>query len=303
MPKLVLILLATAGALGLRVSVLEPGRALRVAGIEGRIEALQSPGPAVLSAASFDHHFAAADLAWLRIVQELGVENLLPSQWDLVEGWTQLATDLDWRYYTVYHSAAVNLAVHARRTESADRILHKGLRHLPDRWELLMLLAYNAYWMRGDALLGSEFLTRAAELPGAPRFAASLAGRMRYQGGDEVGAIEMLEMFLTELDGDARKDAEERLLMLKSQSILRDYDAACERFLGEEGRRPTARELFERGLMENPPVDLLGFDVELDEKCVARTEVIAVREFEARERVGSIGRGTADKELLIEPVQ
>lgn len=75
--------------------------------------------------------------------------------------------------------------------------------------------------------------------------------------------------------------------MLRSEPLLTAYDQACRTFRTMRGVRPTALQLHGEGWVEAPPRDLLGYDIELDEDCVARTEVIIIREAEAaRERVG-----------------
>ena len=276
----------------LRVSVLDDAYRLsqEQAELSAREDALRSPGLTVLQFASFEHPLAMADLTWLQIVQQLGHMRISAESWGRIRRWSDIATDLDPLYFVVYHAVAVNLSAHGRLVDLADEVLLRAWDRLPDRFEFPMLLAYNAYWVRGDALLGADYLAAASKLPRAPRFLAALSGRMRYHGGDEEGAIEMLEMFLTELDGDARAEAEERLLILRSQALMRTYDEACRQYRDLHGVRPTPALLFESGLVEAPPRDLLGNEIELDASCVARTELIQVREFEAQERVGQVGR-------------
>lgn len=269
----------------LRTQHLDQAFDLERAQVSAEGDFIQSPGREVLRLAAFEHALAWADFIWLAMVQETGKEK---PDWNRVVRWTGVGTDLDPKYFTIYHAAAIHLSVFGKRVEDADALLLKGWNELPLRWQLPMLLGYNAYFVRGDALSGSDYMRAAADTPGSPVFLAALAGRMRYHGGDAAGAIEMLESMLPALDGDARRDAEERILLLRSEPILAAYDRACRAYLKAVGEVPTAAQLFREGYVEVPPRDLLGYEVYMDSGCIARTEVIRIRESEAiRERLGT----------------
>lgn len=255
-------------------------------------DAINSPGSAMLRVLAAQHPLALADLAWLEIVQEIGqADRASAGRWDRVENFAAIAVDLDPRYFVVYHSVGLNLSVHAHRLEASDKILLRGIEALPERWEFTMALGYNAYFVRGDAELGSEYVRQAAETPGSPKYLAPLAGRMKFHGGDEEGAIGLLEGMLPHLDESTREDVESRILILKSERRLLAYDAACKSFLAEHGRVPRdGVEVFELGLVKSDPRDLMGAPITFDASCIARTTSSTLREFEARARVGSLGR-------------
>lgn len=280
----------------LLVTVLSVALALRVVGLDpafqrsralaaNEADFIRSPGAPLLQLVAFEHRLGWADLVWLSMVQETGKES--PS-WNRVVRWTEVGTDLDPLHYTIYHSAAIQLTLYGRRIAEADALLQKGWAVLPARWELPMLLGYIAYFIRGDAFAGSEFMHAAAEVQDSPPFLAALSGRMRYHAGDAEGAIAMLEDMLPALEGPARRDAEERISMLRSEPILSEYDRACEVERSATGQIPAPSALYSSGRVSSPPVDLLGGDIELDSNCIARTEMIRVREFEAvRNTMGS----------------
>jgi hypothetical protein len=291
-----------AAAITLRFSVIDPRFAARQE-VPLAADVLKSPGVDVLRLATAEHALLAADLTWLAIVQELGrAETVSEATWDRVERWSDIATDLDPRYFTVYHSVAVNLTVYTERVAASDRVLHKGWRVLPNRWELPLLLGYNAYFIHGDAEVASDYIARASQLPQAPFFLAPLAGRMRFHSGDEFGAIELLEYMLPHLEGRPREEAQTRLMLLKSEQRMRRFDAACKTYREQRGALPeSGQAVVDAGLIEEPPSDELGAPITFDEDCVARTEHLRVREFEAKKRVGS--RNLADEEqVIITPV-
>lgn len=289
-----LFVVALASSAGLRAAIVDPAFEVRRVRTVDQ-DFLKSPGPDLLDLVTFEHNLGAADIMWMAIVQELGRSRELPDAvWDRVERWSDIATDLDPKYFTVYHSVALNLSVWGRRAEASDRVSLRGAAALPSRWELRLVLGFNAYFMRGDAALGSDYIAEASRIPGAPPYLASLAGRMRYQSGDEFGAIRLLESMVESLDGRAREEAETRLAILRSEPVLQAYDAACKQYRAAHGQVPTVAQLREGGLVQGPDSDALGNPITLDADCVARTMLIATREFEAVKRVGSFAR-TATK--------
>jgi len=273
-------------SLGLRLFFVDPAAELRFRLQQVSPQALKSPGPVVLGLTSFEHRVALADLVWLDIVQVFGMKD--QTLWRHVDRQAEIATDLDPRYFTVYHSVGVVLAVWGKMVDAADRILRKGEAALPDRWELPLLLGYNAYFIRGDAVAAAEHTRRAAALPGVPRFVGALAGRMRSHGGGAAEGIALLDELIPELTGPAKQDAVERRALLLSDRILLQYDSACAAFRLATGDRrpPDPKQLYYMRLTNDPPQDLLGADVALDGDCIARTSLMTVREFEAKRRVG-----------------
>ncbi len=253
---------------------------------------IQSPGRAQMRALSMQHPLALADLFWLSCVQELGrfVEKHEPRVIRL-KTWAQLATDLDPRYHQAYYVVAINLTVYNKDAEGSDRLLEKGRKNLPHKWQYPFMLGYNAYFLEGDLRKASRLWTEAAYMPGAPRFVPSLAARSRFQAGDEKQAEALLLTMIDHLSGRHKEDAIIRLKILRSEPILRAYDEACRTYFEQNGTLPaSADELRLVGLVSHPARDLFGEPITLDENCRARTEIIFVREDEAKQRAGSKGK-------------
>jgi hypothetical protein len=248
-----------------------------------REEVLSSPGPETLRVASLEHPLLAADLLWLQIVQDIGrpIEGG-EANYDRLQRWADVAVDLDPRYFTIYHAAAIQLMVFAKRPDAAEALLMKGRRVFPEAWELPFLLGYNAYFLHGDPESAAEWWEETTRLPNIPHFVPSLAARARFQAGDELQAIAMLESMVEFLEGPHREDAVIRLKLLRSEPRLRLYDQACLVFQERNGRRPKdGAEIYAAGLVNEPPEDLLGDPITIDEKCRAHTAQIFVREDEA----------------------
>ena len=245
----------------------------------------------MLDALSLEHGFAAADLVWLSIIQQVGLgEDIRVNE---LEQDAYLSTDFDPKHYIVYHSSAILLTSNAAAFDASDRVALRGRTEIPDRFEFPFLLGYNAYFGHGRPEEAATYWLEAAQLPYAPQYLASLAFRARFHTGDERGTENMLVDILPFLPERQKKDAEIRLKLIRSEYIFRDYDDACERYVETHGVRPaTPRVLFDEGFVRHPPVDLFDYEISLDEECRARTEFIPIREDEAKERIGS--RATHD---------
>ena len=250
---------------------------------------IKSPGPDQMRALSVQHPLALADLFWLSAVQEIGrfIERKEP-QVVRLKNWANLATDLDPRYFQAYYAVAVNLTVYNKDAEGSDRLLEKGQKHLPERWQFPFMRGYNAYFLRGDLRRASELWTEAAYFPDAPRYVPSLAARSKFQSGDERQAEALLLTMLEHLEGEHKRDALIRLNIIRSEPILRAYDEACRRYVAKMNEHPaSAAALRVAGYVNYPPEDMFGKLIELDDKCRARTAMITVREDEAVKRAGS----------------
>src|SRR5262245_49334040 len=195
---------------------------------------LRSPGPDVLQIAAMEHAPMWADILWLQIVQELGkpIDGELAS-FDRVQRWSNIAVDLDQKYYTVYYAAGVHLIVYAKRVRAAEKLLTKGMSFLPDRWEFPFLIGYAYYFHVGDPGMASKWWEKAMSLPDAPRFFPSLMARAMARAAardsknleDAINAgVESLELILPTLDGPQKLDAEIRIKLFKSEKVLAEYD-------------------------------------------------------------------------------
>ena len=274
----------------------------RARAVDRPLTELESPGPAAVQVAAFQHPLAAADLFWLGMVQEIGVAVAggTPS-YQMLRRWAHIATDLDRRYLTIYYAVAVNLTVYARDADASDELLVKGMTNIPDTWQLPFLLGYNAYFMHGDSEGAARHWLKAAESPRHPRFLVALAARAKYQAGDQFGAVALLEEMIPHMEGPAREDAELRLKAFRSEPILIAYDEACRRYREAHGALPPdAATLRAEGLVDLPPEDLYGAAIELDGDCRARTKYIKVREDEAAQRVGDGGAAGSEAEVYIQ---
>jgi hypothetical protein len=266
------------------------------------------PSPEALRWLGFEHAIGLADLMWLQTVQLLGTRASEGGDRALFRALTaaDVTTDLDPRYFTAYYAPATVASAFASLADASDALVKKGKAHLPGRYEFDFMLGWNDYFIRGRPAEAAEHWTAASRFEEAPHYLPSLAGRARLQAEGSASALRMLKSLMAQLpEGRHREMAAQRIELIKSEHILEAYDEACARYRAETGRNPDSPgQLHLLGYIEIPPLDRFGeridFDYDLDADgvqptasstaapCVARTSMIPVREFEARENIGKM---------------
>ncbi len=257
-----------------------------------------SPGPSSLAFAALEHHNGWSDWVWLEAIQRIGGKGPVtdPHHYERIAGLSAIATDLDPRYWGVYDASATYISAYSGKADLSDKILAKGQKRLPLVWRFPFMMGWNDYFIRGLAQQAAQHWRTAATLPEAPIYLGSLSGRALRQGSGNVEAsIQFLASMLEHIDDPRQqKFIMERIAILRSETILNAYDEACEQYRLNEGVFPeSAGSLFLMGMVSYAPQDKLGSPITLDTsegKCIARSEIIKVREDEAAQRIGKFRR-------------
>ena len=145
----------------------------------------------------------AADWYWMRSLQYVGrkivsYEDTHTGQFNLNDLSTldlkllpqllHVTTTLDPQFSAAYEYGAVILPEVNR--EAAVSLLNEGIAANPSSWRLYQHLGY-IYWQGQDYEKASETYTAGAKLPGAPRWMAAMAARMKADAGSPDAAREM----------------------------------------------------------------------------------------------------------------
>jgi hypothetical protein len=193
----------------------------------------------------------AADVYWIRALQYFGGVRLRlaaspppadapgsgASDYELLYPLLDLTTSLDPRFSIAYRFGAIFLAEPfpggAGRPDLAVKLLEKGFREQPDKWEYLQDLGFVHYWWRHDYKTAAEWFNRAAALPGAPWFLKSLAATTLAEGGDRGSSRTMWEAIRQSAESDwLRHEAERRLVQLQAMDqidlLQREADRASQ---------------------------------------------------------------------------
>jgi hypothetical protein len=203
----------------------------------------------------------AADVYWLRAIQYFGgakrridAAPQMPAPPPLLEAvesdeyrdlypLLDITTSLDPRFNIAYRFGAVFLAAGypggPGRPDLAIKLLEKGLRERPDKWEYMQDIGFVHYWYRHDYKAAAEWFDKAAGTPGAPWFLKSLAAVTLAQGGDRRSSRVMWQAIRQSADNDwLRKDADRRLEQLHALDQIDELQSVVDGVAAATGARP-----------------------------------------------------------------
>jgi hypothetical protein len=202
----------------------------------------------------------AADAYWVRAIQYYGgTKRRLtrglsspaapPAAASAAGDYSQLypmldvTTSLDPRFNIAYRFGAIFLAEPypngSGRPDLAIKLLEKGLRDRPDKWEYMQDAGFVHYWYLHDFKGAADWFNRAASMTGAPWWLRSLAATTLAEGGDRRSSRVMWESIRQSAEIDwLRRDAERRLLQLNALDQIDQLQAAVNRYMASAGAPP-----------------------------------------------------------------
>jgi hypothetical protein len=163
---------------------------------------LEVPPPPVFLAATGAREFAAADVAWLRMVQVMGRNAAARGDRDGLMRYLDVVTTLDPKFETAYVFAGAALAGDPALVESLDKVLARGDVALPESFFVPMIRAFSAHFGRFDLATAAEHYRRASARRGAPAHLSRLADRLEKTRG----SCEDVAVVLGELTGGGQED-------------------------------------------------------------------------------------------------
>jgi hypothetical protein len=219
----------------------------------------------------------AADVYWIRALQyygrvRLSVQKGTPPTEDdyrLLYPLLDLTTTLDPRFNIAYRFGAIFLAEPppggAGRADLAVRLLEKGLRELPDKWEYMLDIGFVHYWWTRDYRLAASSFEKASHVAGSPSWLRQLAATTLATGGDRRTSRRMWQAILESAENDwVRSHAEWRLLQLRALDQLQQLQQIVDR----ESPAAAARDwtpFIRAGRLRGIPVDPTGTPYEIDQ--------------------------------------
>lgn len=213
-----------------------------------------------------------ADIYWIRAIQHYGGERRsdIPKRYNLLYPLLDLTTSLDPRFMMAYRFGAIFLMESypggAGRPDLAIRLLEKGIRQTPDKWEYYLDIGFVYYWRLSDYRHAAEWFRRGGDLPGGPWWLRSYAAVMLAKGGDRQSSRFLwLNLYQTSQDDWIRNNA---LLRLRQLDALDQIDQLY-RIVGEYRRRTgrlpqTWNEVVSARLLRGVPLDPSGTPYLLD---------------------------------------
>jgi hypothetical protein len=188
------------------------------------------------------YHALAADLYWIRALQYYGGLRLRAEtsgsaaepEYQLLYPLLDLTTTLDPRFNIAYRFGSIFLAEPppggAGRADLAIRLLEKGLRELPDKWEYMLDIGFVHYWWTRDYKAAAAWFDRASQVPGAPSWLRRMAATTLTTGGDRRTSRQMwLSIRESAENAWVRNHAEWRLLQLQALDDLQALQQMLDR--------------------------------------------------------------------------
>jgi hypothetical protein len=225
----------------------------------------------------------AADVYWIRAIQHYGstkrrlaaqstepsAANANSSDYHNLYKLLDLTTSLDPRFDIAYRFGAVFLAEGypngPGRPDLAVRLLEKGLRERPDKWQYMQDIGFVHYWYERDFRAAADWFHRASEVSGAPLWLKPLAAATLAQGGDRRSSRIMWLSILQSAEVDwLRGQAEHRLIQLRALDEIDALQDAVDRY--SERSRETPRDwmtLVRARALGGIPADPTGTPYEL----------------------------------------
>ena len=232
---------------------------------------LRSPEAARRLALSYD--LLAADLYWMRALQEFGSTRLQEggdkSYADLYP-FLDLATSLDPRFNVAYRFGAIFLSEPPPggpgRIDQAIALLEKGIANNPSRWEYYQDIGFVHYWWSQDYVEAASWFERGAQVPGAPWWLKPMAATTLAAGGDLRNSRFLWQMLLETTDNDwVRSEAMRRLQQIETMEQIDRLSDGVERARRDGIGPPWSwATLFQRGLVTVVPVDAVGVPLTID---------------------------------------
>lgn len=254
------------------VVALQMDRERRFPQTEPAQQILYVNSPAVLTRLALAYDALVADLYWIRAIQYYGgmrLSNDPAKSYDLLYPLLDLTTSLDPNFNIAYEFGAFFLSEKRpggpARSDLAIKLLEKGIRARPDRWQYPYDIGF-VHYRDGDYTHAADWFERAAETTGAMKpgeraamWLIPLAANTRATGGDTRSSRILYEQLLGSDVAWLREDAARRLKKLDAIDRIADLErstAEYERRFGDPP--PTWQHMVQAGLLPGVPLDPEG---------------------------------------------
>lgn len=210
------------------------------------------PNAQILQKITFGYDNLVTDLVWLQTVQYIG-GNARSSDYPLLSEYLDNLTDLDPQFYMPYFVAQI-LLPEIKQTDQAIQISEKGLKNLPNRWEIPYYLGYIYYYYLNDYEQGALMYEKASQIPGVLSSAKRMAINLQSKANKHAVA---LEMWIYAYEQETNPDVQELIAkkILREQNFL-ELEKAIQSYFQKNGFYPKNIEiLVQEGLIQKVPQD------------------------------------------------
>jgi len=240
--------------------------------------------------ASLDFKGLAADFQFLQANFFIGEkiergETITLKDWAYFKRIILAVTDLDPYFFDPYYLAGGMLAWGPHLYEDAIDILKKGMKYRPNERRLPLTIGFYYFYFLNDSQKGAEYIAKAAQMPGAPSYYATLAARLSYYAGEhEASVILLKEMLANTRDERIRHKYTKRLKAIEGAIFL---ERAVSRYQKVHEENPTKlKELVSAGIVDELPEEPYGGEWFIMEgnRIFSTSKFVDVRENSSRSK-------------------
>ncbi len=213
-------------------------------------------------ASTLEFSGVASDYLMLKALTYLGQllidnETASPADWEAIYRTLKQCINLDPRFLDPYVLAQMTLPSDAGMVKETNELLEKGAEVLTNDYRLHFFLWHNYVTYLNDQVSAAKHLEKAARIPGAPSYFATLAARTNLYAGNIYAAVVYLEETLRETqDPSMRNFLSLRLEALKRIGFL---EMKIQEFRKRYNKSPEKLEdLIDGGIISRIPADPYG---------------------------------------------
>jgi tetratricopeptide (TPR) repeat protein len=182
-----------------------------------------------------------------------------PEDWRNVHLALKQSMALDPYFQQTYIYAQGTLTWDAQLYDETNELLAISRKHRPWDWRPGYFMGFNYYYFLNDYAKAAEAFLETSKVENAPLLAAVLGARLAVKGNRTAAAIALLEDSLAnnpDLDGDSRKEIENRLAALKG--IVELEKALVQYQQKFNGQPDTLEKLVETQCLNKMPINPYG---------------------------------------------
>jgi len=150
---------------------------------------LYLPSGKYLQPLTLGYNQMVADLLWIKTVAYFGSHFMTDKEYPWLSHMLNLIIDLDPLFDFPYYFGGIVLSLEASQIESANKILERGIKAYPEKWEYPFYIGFNHFYHGGDPKRAIPYINRAAALSGAPNFLKRLEGKLLMDLGEHDAAL------------------------------------------------------------------------------------------------------------------
>ena len=213
--------------------------------------------------AALDFTGLAADFQLLQAIFFVGEkiqrkEVIDEAGWKHFDRMITAVTDLDPYFHDAYYFAGAMYSWETGQFQKAIQVLKKGMEYRSWDRRLPFRIGFIYFYFLKDNQKGAEFIAKAAQMPGAPKYYATLASRLAYYAGDYKGSLLILKVLLEENRQNAtiRNHYQKRITAIERAISIEE---ALRHFRDQNGTLPEhLEELVRAGFITSIPEDPYG---------------------------------------------